>query len=127
MSQSCIWSSVKPNIGIVCAYLRILLPLIRRCVLRWFGISNRIARSQPYYSMNYLRHRSQNGDFYTLQDRSKIRPKTKSDGEMGSTIEFKSDHRQPQDSFEDSIALDNHNAIIVKRDIEWSSTSASQV
>lgn len=126
MSQAFIWSSVEPNIGIVCACLPTLRPLIRQCLPRWFGGSGITPSSQPGYGTDHSRHRSQNGDFYALRDRGKDPQKDKSDDELGLTNDFKSDHhRQPQDSTEDGIALENHNAIIVKRDIEWSSTSVS--
>ena len=39
-SQSFIWSSVEPNIGIVCACLPTLRPLMRRSLPNWFASSS---------------------------------------------------------------------------------------
>lgn len=117
---------MEPNIGIVCACLPTLRPLIRRYLPKWFGTSGITPDSQQGYGTDHSRLRSQGRDFYALHYHGKDTQKDRSDDEMGLTNDFKSEHhRRPQDSAEDSIVLENHNAraIIVKRDIEWTSTS----
>ncbi|KAL7782516.1 hypothetical protein V8C37DRAFT_397865 [Trichoderma ceciliae] len=125
MSQAFIWSTVEPNIGIVCACLPTLRPIMRRCIPRWFAGSSFKSSSAPNYATDYSSaHRSQIGDFYALEDRNS-RNKDKSDDEMGLTNDFKSGGRLPRESIDDGIAPDiNHNGIMVKREINWSSSSA---
>lgn len=124
MSQAFIWSSVEPNIGIVCACLPTLRPLMRRCLPKWFAGSSLKSSSAPNYGTDYSsRLRSQTGDFYALEDRNKAN-KDRGDDEMGLTNDFKSDSRQTRESSEDGISPEaNHTGIMVKREINWSSTS----
>lgn len=125
MSQAFIWSSVEPNIGIVCACLPTLRPLMRRLIPKWFAGSSFKSGSTPNYGTDYSsRLRSQTGDFYALTDRNTPN-KDKSDDEMGLTNDFKSDGQQPRANTGDSTSPDiNHNGIMVKHEINWSSTSA---
>ncbi|RFU23554.1 hypothetical protein B7463_g12784, partial [Scytalidium lignicola] len=117
MSQAFIWSSVEPNIGIVCACLPTLYPLVRRCLPAWFPGSSVNASSQPVYGTGASRLRSQNGDFYALSDRSKDPHKdNKSEDEIGLTSEIQA-NRRPNGSTEDDISLKHPMNIIVKRDI----------
>lgn len=126
MSQAFIWSSVEPNIGIVCACLPTLRPLMRRVVPKWFsGSSFNKSGSGPNYGTDYSsRLRSQTGDFYALTDRNAPN-KDKSDDEMGLTNNFHSDGHQPRASTGNSTAPEeNHDGIMVKHEINWSSTAA---
>jgi hypothetical protein len=117
MSQSFIWSSVEPNIGIVCACMPTFRPLIRRWLPKWFG------GGSTGYGTDRLGQHSQIGDFYALRDRTRDAHKDKYDDELGLTDGITSGrHRAPQDSTEDGIATVTQNSIMVKRDIEWSST-----
>ncbi|KAM6476690.1 hypothetical protein HDV62DRAFT_402613 [Trichoderma sp. SZMC 28011] len=127
MSQAFIWSSVEPNIGIVCACLPTLRPLLRRCIPDWFaGSSLNKSGSTPHYGTGDYssRLRSQTGDFYALTDRNGSK-QDKSDDEMGLTNNFQSDGHQPRVSTGDAAAHEEtHNGIMVKHEINWSSTSA---
>lgn len=126
MSQAFIWSSVEPNIGIVCACLPTLRPLLRSWLPRWFGGSSHDPDSAygTGTGTGHSRHRSQTGDFYALGDRKKNANKGRNDDELGLTNDFKTGrHRTPQDSTEDGIATEPQNSIMVKRDIEWSTST----
>lgn len=124
MSQTLVWSSIEPSIGIICACLPTIGPLIRRFLPKWFGGSSLKPSSRPAYGTDSRRPHSRNGGFYALHSRTKDPHKNKSDDELGLRNDIKSDHdHQPQDRSKDSMAFDSQNAIIVKRDIEWSSTS----
>lgn len=110
MSQAFIWSSVEPNIGIFCACMPTFRPLIRRWLPQWFG------GGSTGHGTDRLRQHSQTGDFYALRDRMRDAHKGKYDDELGLTDEFMSGrHRAPQE-------MDTQNSIMVRRDIQWSST-----
>ncbi|KAL7943622.1 hypothetical protein V8C42DRAFT_358892 [Trichoderma barbatum] len=125
MSQAFVWSSVEPNIGIVCACLPTLRPLLRRFIPKWFSGSSYKSGSAPNYGTDYSsRLRSQTGDFYALSDRNTPN-KDKSDDEMGLTNNLQSDGHHPRASTGDSTAPEgNYNGIMVKHEINWSSTAA---
>ncbi|KAH8805115.1 hypothetical protein F5884DRAFT_440581 [Xylogone sp. PMI_703] len=118
MSQAFIWSSVEPNIGIVCACLPTLYPLLRRCLPSWFPGSSLNASSAPAYGTGASRLRSQNGDFYALTDRSKDQHSkdNKSEDEIGLTNEIRGSERRANEHIEDGMGGKGMN-IIVKRDV----------
>ncbi|KAL7929769.1 hypothetical protein V8C35DRAFT_314744 [Trichoderma chlorosporum] len=125
MSQAFIWSSVEPNIGIVCACLPTFRPLMRRFIPKWFsGSSYNKSGSAAQYGTNFSsKLRSQTGEFYALSDRNTAN-KNNSDDEMGLTNTFQSDGHQPRASTGDSAGAEDHNGIMVKHEINWSSTAA---
>ena len=116
MYQAFIWSSVEPNIGIVCACMPTFRPLIRRWLPKWFG------GGSSEYGTSHSRQRSQTGDFYALRNRKKDAYNGKYDDELGLTNNFKLGRYRAlgasQDSTEDVIAVDTQNSILVKRDID---------
>ncbi|KAL6818943.1 hypothetical protein GGI42DRAFT_359809 [Trichoderma sp. SZMC 28013] len=123
MSQAFIWSSVEPNIGIVCACLPTFRPLMRRFIPQWFSSSVDKSGSGAQYGTGFSsRLRSQTGEFYELSDRNTAN-KDNSDNEMGLTNTFQSDRHQPRASTGDG-AEEDHNGIMVKHEINWSSTTA---
>ncbi|KAL2005210.1 hypothetical protein VTN00DRAFT_2420 [Thermoascus crustaceus] len=115
MAQAFIWSSVEPCIGIVSACLPTLRPLVRRCFPRWFTRSKRSGATPNYTTDPSLNFKSQNGEFYRLQDSMK---RASRDDEVGLTNEIDMDHspKGPEGPL---------NAISIRRDIEWSSTTNS--
>lgn len=126
MSQAFIWSSVEPNIGIVCACLPTFRSLMRRFIPKWFaGSSLDKSGTGAQYGTNFSsKLRSQTGEFYELSDRNTAN-KNNSDDEMGLTNTFESNGHQPRASTGDSAgAEEDHNGIMVKHEIDWSSTAA---
>ncbi|RFU25224.1 hypothetical protein B7463_g11110, partial [Scytalidium lignicola] len=125
MSQAFVWSSVEPNIGIVCACLPTLYPLVRRYLPKWFPGSSVQASSHQIYGTGPSRLRSQNGEFYALNDHSNKSHNNKSDDEMGLTNEFRAAGRQVQgDGADDGHSTENNGmGITVKRDVTVTETS----
>lgn len=118
MSQGFVWSSIEPNIGIVCACLPTLYPLFRQWLPRLFP-GGSVTPSSQRYGTGPSKLRSQNSDFYALNDR-KIKLVNKSDDEMGLTNEFRGGQRATpnhDDSGDDGGLAGHHMNIMVKRDV----------
>lgn len=116
MAQSFVWSCVEPCIGIVSACLPTLRPLLRRCFPRWFTRSKRSAATPNYTNDASLNFKSQNGEFYRLQDSTKFTPSRDDEVCLTNEIDMGDPHKGGDGPT---------NGISVRRDIEWSSTTNS--
>lgn len=120
-SQGAIWSSVEPNIGIVCACLPTLYPLVRRWVPTWVLGSSVTPSSQQHHAPR-SKLRSQTGEFYALKSHNM---NNKSDDEMGLTNDFRGGGGHPPSHYgDDSASTDNRMNIIVKHDVVMTESSA---
>lgn len=117
-TQGAIWSSVEPNIGIVCACLPTLYPLARRYLPPWFVRSGIGPSSQPYATSPSKPH-----SVYHLANRKHSR---RSDDKRILTTDFPGNDDRPSlhDDGNDKISMDNEVNVKVKRDIALTDSCA---